>query len=926
MNKLTHRIITFLTITFLCGGLLINKQHIANGEPTEKRQHTIAGYGPVYGELFSPKSMQIFGDKVYVIDEFGVSSFDLKTKEFIKRFPVDLGRENPENGMESEELMDESQTWIDWLQNPGSSNFLRRIVPFGSGNVYPSVFDSRAHKIDLNMDSKGLIYLLGMKGIQVYDPESGNIQNTFPIPVIEPINDSRTEINMYSMKVYQDKIYILQSFVVKKDKRNKSTIQVFSLDGQLEKVIPIAYETSKALIGPYDFTYLPDLKLFAFWNMQYPRKPATEGLNPVFLYDENGQEVKVFWNNDHSTARILEYQPPNRLILWCDQEVVTTKYNMNTDGRVEFTFESKIELDDYVFLSDIATSENALGVISNDFTEGLWEYKVLLIKDKKQYRFGDSPDKEGQVFATTAFAADQKGNLYQSNILASNVQCFSSNGEIAPIRNAGKHDWDFSFREFSIDDNQNLYGITTNVLGYSIKNYNISKNSWESININFEEEEEKYHQHVWYNIEISENNLYILDSKKIENKGPSLFMLIPKITTYNTSYDPVPIELSNPTPINQSYPPFFIGFHLTEDEYQFLDCANQEILIYSRSFENYKNKIRLPKNKNSFYSSFDLYPDGTFLVTDAIQNNFLHLSKTGEVLETFGESGAIAIGTTKEAYQSDPNKFNGLFRAKIANGYIYANDLFNYRFHIFPIPSRPSIEWSNKDIKLDKVSIFEDTKVEFNFKETTAQSIPFILSSTTPWVKIQNQNGNTAEEKIVFSVLGKNLLPWDFNAGKIDVTFPDYPELNTELRILIDYAVGNIVKVTIDSDKATVNDKEIILDKASIPLLKNGRTFVGIRFMGEIVFSNTAKISYDSKSQTVFFELGTKKIELYIGKPYALVNGTKVNLDVPPFIQAGRTFIPLRFVSESLDASVGNVEYDAGTKSTTITITYPKKG
>jgi hypothetical protein len=89
--------------------------------------------------------------------------------------------------------------------------------------------------------------------------------------------------------------------------------------------------------------------------------------------------------------------------------------------------------------------------------------------------------------------------------------------------------------------------------------------------------------------------------------------------------------------------------------------------------------------------------------------------------------------------------------------------------------------------------------------------------------------------------------------------------------------------------------------------------------MGEIVFSNTAKISFDAKTQTVYFEIGQKKIELIINQPYALVNGAKVTLDAPPFIQAGRTFVPLRFISENLDATV---DYDG--KAQSITITFPK--
>jgi hypothetical protein len=56
-----------------------------------------------------------------------------------------------------------------------------------------------------------------------------------------------------------------------------------------------------------------------------------------------------------------------------------------------------------------------------------------------------------------------------------------------------------------------------------------------------------------------------------------------------------------------------------------------------------------------------------------------------------------------------------------------------------------------------------------------------------------------------------------------------------------------------------------------------------------------------------------------LGSNIAIVNNKKVVLDVPPEIKNGRTFVPIRFVSENLGAQV---EWEASTQ--TITIKYPK--
>ncbi|MCX5973452.1 MAG: copper amine oxidase N-terminal domain-containing protein [Coprothermobacterota bacterium] len=59
-------------------------------------------------------------------------------------------------------------------------------------------------------------------------------------------------------------------------------------------------------------------------------------------------------------------------------------------------------------------------------------------------------------------------------------------------------------------------------------------------------------------------------------------------------------------------------------------------------------------------------------------------------------------------------------------------------------------------------------------------------------------------------------------------------------------------------------------------------------------------------------------IVLTIGEASALVNGSATVLDVAPFIQEGRTFVPLRFVVEQLG---GDVAYDTKTDGTVNTIT-----
>ncbi|MEZ4812659.1 MAG: stalk domain-containing protein [Caldisericia bacterium] len=59
----------------------------------------------------------------------------------------------------------------------------------------------------------------------------------------------------------------------------------------------------------------------------------------------------------------------------------------------------------------------------------------------------------------------------------------------------------------------------------------------------------------------------------------------------------------------------------------------------------------------------------------------------------------------------------------------------------------------------------------------------------------------------------------------------------------------------------------------------------------------------------------TIKISMWIGQPEAYVNGVRVYLQVPPTIKNGRTFVPVRFVSESLRSEV---KWDGDTRSVTV--------
>jgi hypothetical protein len=121
------------------------------------------------------------------------------------------------------------------------------------------------------------------------------------------------------------------------------------------------------------------------------------------------------------------------------------------------------------------------------------------------------------------------------------------------------------------------------------------------------------------------------------------------------------------------------------------------------------------------------------------------------------------------------------------------------------------------------------------------------------------------------------------------------------------------IELQLGSKSAYVNQKRVELDVA--PFTENGRTLVPFRFIGEAL---GAKVSWFQDSQKAIYELAGIKVEITIGSVIATVNGKEIKLDVAPKITSGRTFVPIRFVSEALGASV---IWEASTKK--ILITYP---
>ncbi len=107
------------------------------------------------------------------------------------------------------------------------------------------------------------------------------------------------------------------------------------------------------------------------------------------------------------------------------------------------------------------------------------------------------------------------------------------------------------------------------------------------------------------------------------------------------------------------------------------------------------------------------------------------------------------------------------------------------------------------------------------------------------------------------------------------------------------------IVMRIGSQTATIDDKETTL--SSPPYIESGRTMVPFRFIAEAL---DAQVSWDQSEKMVTIVKGDITIYLWIGRNYAIVHGDMVNLTAPPVLKNGKTFVPMRFISEALGAKV----------------------
>lgn len=111
--------------------------------------------------------------------------------------------------------------------------------------------------------------------------------------------------------------------------------------------------------------------------------------------------------------------------------------------------------------------------------------------------------------------------------------------------------------------------------------------------------------------------------------------------------------------------------------------------------------------------------------------------------------------------------------------------------------------------------------------------------------------------------------------------------------------INKVERLVIGSTTAFIWESPFTLTHA--PFIVSDRTYVPIRFVSKWL---GAEVGWDQRTKEVTIRKGGQTIRWIVNEKSVDVNGQTVPYDVPMLLKNNSAFVPVRFVSERLDASV----------------------
>ncbi|MDO7786843.1 copper amine oxidase N-terminal domain-containing protein [Desulforamulus aquiferis] len=233
--------------------------------------------------------------------------------------------------------------------------------------------------------------------------------------------------------------------------------------------------------------------------------------------------------------------------------------------------------------------------------------------------------------------------------------------------------------------------------------------------------------------------------------------------------------------------------------------------------------------------------------------------------------------------------------------------------------SKPTVEVIEGNGEIDKDGIStSDNVLTIPIKNTSSKVTAIKISN----IKV-DINRIVPEGEVVAKLKGKSIVrnhkdqlgyykgtadvvDDDGKKGSSDVLDPGEFDQSTASKVVVANVVtpapeAGTVVFNIGSTIYTAGGVTKVMDAA--PYIKDGRTYVPVRYMALAMGVNESDIAFENGVVTLV--KGDTTLQLTIGSKSLVSNDSTIEMDVAPEITDGRTMLPARFVAEAFGAIVG---------------------
>ncbi|GIO33200.1 MULTISPECIES: stalk domain-containing protein [Paenibacillus] len=200
-------------------------------------------------------------------------------------------------------------------------------------------------------------------------------------------------------------------------------------------------------------------------------------------------------------------------------------------------------------------------------------------------------------------------------------------------------------------------------------------------------------------------------------------------------------------------------------------------------------------------------------------------------------------------------------------------------------------------------------------KDNNGQTVYVDLAKTIDWDGWKTLDIDLSDKGIAFPAQLKRIYVVNVEEGQDEraktgtVAFDNIQFTMPSLSSDAGLPTGKVM-MTIGQKSFTSNGQSKTMEAA--PVMKGSSTYIPIKYVLD-TFGGQA--TWDAANQRITVTRGGKVMDLTVGNTDFILNGKRKGASVAPYINSGRTLVPLRLVSEQLGL---NVKWEQNTKTVTI--------